>query len=163
MSAQGRRPSWLHFSMDMRTFAYLAAISFGAGILFGLAPALQLAKVDVNAAIKDGGQGAEGPQGRRLAGLLVGFQMALCVVLLAASGLLIHSSVNLYRAPLAIDTSNLLTMRVDLPETKYGDADTVLAFYRSLKSGLGSLPGVTDVAPRPAVALVGLAHRSRRG
>jgi putative ABC transport system permease protein len=146
LSAQGRRPSWLHFSMDLRTFAYLAAISLGAGILFGLAPALQLAKVDVNAAIKDGGRGAEGPRGRRMAGLLVGFQMALCVVLLAASGLLIHSSINLYHAPFAVDPSNLLTMRVDLPEAKYGSSERVLEFYRNLKSALGGLPGVTDVA-----------------
>src|SRR5580693_9542596 len=114
-SAQGRRPSWLHFSMDARTFAYLAAISLGAGILFGLAPALQLAKIDVNSTIKDGGRGAEGPRGRRLAGLLVGFQMALCVVLLAASGLLIHSAVNLYATPLAVNPENIITMRLDLP------------------------------------------------
>src|SRR5208282_4218263 len=42
MTAQGRRPSWIHFSMDARGFLYLAAISIGAGLLFGLAPALQL-------------------------------------------------------------------------------------------------------------------------
>ncbi|MGA2593193.1 MAG: ABC transporter permease, partial [Bryobacteraceae bacterium] len=50
MTAQGRRPSWIQFTMDARGFAYLAAISIGAGILFGLAPALQLARVDVNSA-----------------------------------------------------------------------------------------------------------------
>lgn len=146
MSAQGRRPSWIHFSMDARGFAYLAAISIGAGILFGLAPALNLARVDVSSAIKDGGRGAEGPRGRRFAGLLVGFQMALCVVLLAASGLMIHSTVNLYTAPLAIDPANVLTMRVDLPEAKYATSESVSGFYRSLKATLGSLPGVTQVA-----------------
>jgi predicted permease len=146
MSAQGRRPSWISFSMDARGFAYLAAISVGAGILFGLAPALNLAKVDVNSAIKDGGRGAEGPRGRRLAGLLVGFQMALCVVLLAASGLMIHSTVKLYNAPLAVDPSNVLTMRVDLPEAKYGTADNVRGFYDRLKTALTGLPGVREVS-----------------
>jgi predicted permease len=146
MSAQGHRPSWIQFSMDARGFAYLAAISVGAGILFGLAPAMQLAKVDVNSAIKDGGRGAESPRGRRLASLLVGFQMALCVVLLAASGLMIHSTVNLYNAPLSIDPSNVLTMRVDLPEAKYPNADSVSGFYRRLKTALGALPGVTEVS-----------------
>jgi predicted permease len=146
MSAQGRRPSWIHFSIDARGFAYLAAVSIGAGLLFGLAPALQLAKVDVNKSIKDGGRGAEGPRGRRLAGLLVGFQMALCVILLAASGLMIHSTVKLYSAPLAIDPSNVLTMRVDLPQAKYPNAASVGAFYRRLKSTVASLPGVTGVS-----------------
>jgi putative ABC transport system permease protein len=146
MSSQGRRPSWIHFSMDARGFAYLAAISIGAGILFGMAPALQLARVDVNSAIKDGGRGAEGPRGRKLAGLLVGFQMALCVILLAASGLMIHSAVNLYNAPLAFDPSNVLTMRVDLPATKYSSPASVRAFFERLKTAIAPLPGVTQVS-----------------
>jgi len=146
MTAQGRRPSWIQFTMDARGFAYLAAISIGAGILFGLAPALQLARVDVNSAVKDGGRGAEGPRSRCLAGLLVAFQMALCVVLLAASGLMIHSTVKLYNAPLAIDPANVLTMRVDLPETKYATPDRVNQFYRGLETTLGGLPGVTRVS-----------------
>ena len=146
MTAQGHRPSWIHFSMDARGFLYLAGISIAAGILFGLAPALQLAKVDVNSAIKDGGRGAEGPRGRKLAGLLVGFQMALCVILLAASGLMIHSTVKLYSAPLSFQSANVLSMRVDLPETKYGNADSVRGFYNRLKSELAHLPGVTEVS-----------------
>jgi predicted permease len=146
MTTQGHTPSWVHFSMDARSFTYLAAISIGAGILFGLAPALQLAKVDVIAAIKDGGRGAEGPRGRKLAGVLVGFQMALCVILLAAGGLMIHSTVNLYNAPMSIDASNVLTMRLGLPETKYASEDSVRSFYRQLKTKLASLPGVGSVA-----------------
>jgi len=146
MTAQGRRPSWIHFTIDARGFAYLAAISIGAGVLFGLAPALQLARVDVYNSIKDGGRGAEGPHSSRLAGLLVGFQMALCVVLLAASGLLIHSTVKLYNAPLGVDPANVLTMRVDLPETKYATQERISEFYRALETTLGSLPAVTRVA-----------------
>jgi predicted permease len=155
LSAQGRRPSWIHFSLDTRAFLYLTAISLGAGILFGLAPALQLAKVDVIGAIKDGQRGGEGPRGRRLAGLLVGFQMALCVVLLAASGLLIHSSVNLYKSSMSVDTSNLLTMRIDLTAARYANAASVLAFYRRLNASLTSLPGVTGVALGSHMPLLG--------
>jgi len=146
LSQQGHTPSWVHFSMDARSFAYLAAISIGAGILFGLAPALQLAKVDVIGAIKDGGRGAEGPRGRKLAGALVGFQMALCVILLAAGGLMIHSTVNLYSMPLSIDPSNVLTMRLGLPDTKYASEDSVRSFYQHLKTELASVPGAKSVA-----------------
>lgn len=147
MASQGRVPSWVHFSIHWRGFAYLAAITLGAGVLFGLAPALDLSKVDVNNMVKDGGAGAAGgARGRRLAGLLVGFQMALCVILLAGAGLMIRSSVNLYAAPMAINPSNILTMRLTLPETKYGRPDRVRDFYRRLKTSLGALPGVSRVA-----------------
>jgi hypothetical protein len=81
-----------------------------------------------------------------MAGLLVGFQMALCVILLAASGLTIHSTVKLYSAPLAIDPSNVLTMRVDLPQAKYTNTPSVSAFYRKLKTTVAGLPGVTEVS-----------------
>jgi hypothetical protein len=147
MTAGERVPSWIHFTMNPRAFLYLAGISLGAGILFGLAPALELAKVDVNSAIKDGGRGGEsGARSRRLAGLLVGFQMALCVVLLAGAGLMIHSTVNLYRVPLSINPVNILTMRLGLSETKYSTEESVRTFYGRLKTELASLPGVTEVA-----------------
>src|SRR5256884_3329233 len=54
------KPLWLHLSLDRNALIYLAAISVGTGILFGLAPALRLAKTDVNAALKDGGSGMSG-------------------------------------------------------------------------------------------------------
>jgi putative ABC transport system permease protein len=147
MAAHGRVASWIHFSISTRGFIYLAAISIGAGILFGLAPALELSKVDVNSAIKDGGHGTAGRvAGRRFAGLLVGFQTALCVILLSGAGLMIHSAVNLYNAPLEVNPSNILTMRIELPETKYAGKESVSAFYRRLKTALGALPGVSEVA-----------------
>jgi len=52
------KPVWLNLSLDKTAFAYLAAISIGTGILFGLASALRLARIDVHAAIKDGAQGS---------------------------------------------------------------------------------------------------------
>ncbi len=147
MASHGRVASWIHFSINARGFVYLVAISAGAGILFGLAPALELSKVDVNSAIKDGGHGAAGRvAGRRFAGLLVGFQTALCVILLSGAGLMIHSAVNLYNAPMEVNPSNILTMRLELPGAKYAGNDSVRAFYRRLKTALGALPGVSEVA-----------------
>jgi predicted permease len=143
LSANARRPSWISFSIDARAFVYLAAVSIGAGILFGLAPALQLAKIDLNHAIKDGGHGSEGGKwGRRLSSLLVVFQMALCVILLTGAGLMIHSSVNLYHAPMTIDPSNVLTMHISLPLAKYKSPADQAEFYSRLKTRLEALPGV---------------------
>ncbi|HKE26358.1 MAG TPA: ABC transporter permease, partial [Bryobacteraceae bacterium] len=147
VTSTARLPSWMDFTMNTRAFVYLAAISIGAGILFGLAPALQLARVDVNSGIKEGGRGAEGGmRSRRLSSLLVAFQMALCVVLLAGAGLMIHSSVKLYNAPIALNPANVLTMRISLPETKYPGRQDRLGFYRQLKAKLAALPGVQVVS-----------------
>ena len=137
------KPVWMNLSLDRTAFVYLAAISIGTGILFGLAPALRLTRIDIHSAIKDGGHGAVG--GRRgvsLAGLLIVFEMAICIVLLAGAGLMIRSAVNLYGAPVGVNTSDVLTMRLNLPAAKYPRPEDQIAFHRLLKARLESLPGV---------------------
>jgi putative ABC transport system permease protein len=147
LTATKGRISLIDFSMNLRVFAYLAAISIGAGILFGLAPAFRLVKVDVNSAVKDGGHGAAGGQrGQRIATGLVVFQMALCLVLLTGAGLMIRSAINTYGAPTGVNASNVLTMQVSLPEAKYPRANDQVSFHRRLKAKLESLPGVESVS-----------------
>lgn len=147
VTAKMPRPAWMDFSMNPRVLFYFAAITIGASVLFGLAPALHLARVDVNHAIKDGGQGASGGmRGRTIGNVLVAFEMALCTVLLAGAGLLIRSSLNVYRAPVGVDTANVLTMQIDLPEGKYRRDEQQVAFHEQLKARLESLAGVEGVA-----------------
>jgi putative ABC transport system permease protein len=142
-TAKMPRPAWMDFSMNPHVLFYFAAITIGTSVLFGLAPALHLARVDVNHAIKDGGQGASGgTRGRAIGNLLVAFEMALCTVLLAGAGLLIRSSLNVYRAPIGVDTSNVLTMQIDLPQGKYRRDEEQVAFHEQLKARLESLAGV---------------------
>ena len=137
------KPAWLNLSLDPTAFAYLAAISVTTGILFGLAPALRLAKVDVNSAIKDGGQGVAGARrGVSVSNLLVVAEMALCIVLLTGAGLMIRSTVNLYGAPIGANTTNVLTARVNLPEAKYPLPADQINFHGELKSRIGALAGV---------------------
>jgi len=137
------RISWVDFSINSRAFVYLAAISIGAGILFGLAPALRLAKTDVNSAVKDGGYGAAGARrGQRLASALVVFEMVLCIVLLSGASLMIRSSINTYSAPIGVNAANVLTMMINLPEAKYPRAQDLVVFHRRLKSRVESLAGV---------------------
>lgn len=140
-------PVWLNLSLDRTAFLYLAGISIGSGILFGLAPAFRLAKVEVHTAMKDGGQGVAGS--RRvlsLANALVALQMALSMVLLAGAGLMIRSAVNLYAAPIGVDPAKVLTMHVSLPAAKYPGNDQQIAFHRTLKERLSSIPGVESTA-----------------
>jgi putative ABC transport system permease protein len=138
------KPAWLHLSLDRNAFFYLAAISIGTGILFGLAPALRLAKTDVNLALKEGGGsgGVGSKSSLRLSNVLVAAQMALCVVLLADAGVLIRSAVNMYAAPIGVNTRNVLTMRIDLPEAKYANAASWVAFQGRLAKRLDAVPGV---------------------
>ncbi|HKX00245.1 MAG TPA: ABC transporter permease [Bryobacteraceae bacterium] len=136
------RPAWLDLSMNTSVLAYLAAVSIGTGILFGLAPALELSKVDVNSAIKNGGHGSTGGRRGRLSSILVISEVGLCVVLLAGAGLLIRSAVKLYGTPIGVNAANVLTMQIDLPEAKYSRADDEISFHERLKTRMESLPGV---------------------
>jgi putative ABC transport system permease protein len=127
------KPVWLHLSLDRSAFFYSAAISISTGILFGLAPALRLAKTDVNAALKDGGSGLVGSKfSSRFSNVLLAFQMALCVMLLAGAGLMIRSAVKLYSAPIGVNTADVLTMRINLPEAKYAKPESWITFHEDL-------------------------------
>jgi putative ABC transport system permease protein len=142
-SVRDRIPSWMNFSMDYRGFAYLAAVSVGTGLLFGLAPALRLSKLDVNTSLREGGRGSSGgPRARYLSALLVITEMALAVVLLAGAGLMIRSFLNIYQTNVGVNTKNVLVMRLFLPEAKYPRAEDQIAFHQRLKARLDALPGV---------------------
>jgi putative ABC transport system permease protein len=146
LNVHNRIPGWIDFSMDYRGFAYLAAISLGTGLLFGMAPALRLSRLDVNASLKDGGRGSSGGgRGRYLAGILVVMEMALAVVLLAGAGLTIRSFLNIYRTRTGVNEKNVLVMRLQLPEAKYPHPQERISFHERLKARLEALPGV-DVA-----------------
>jgi predicted permease len=141
------KPPWLNLSFDRTAFIYLTAISVTAGILFGIAPALRLANIDVHTAIKDGALGTTGGRrGLSIANLLVMIETTLCLILLVGAGLMIHSAVKLYDAPVGVNTSNVLTMRVNLPEAKYPAPGDLLDFHRTLQTKLDALAGVESTA-----------------
>jgi predicted permease len=142
-SVRAQVPAWMSFQMDFRGFIYLAAISLGAGLLFGLAPALRLARMDVNASLREGGRGSTGGGRRgRLSALLVVTEMALAVVLLSGAGLMIRSFLKIYNTNTGVDPKNILVMRLMLPDVKYPKPDDKISFHDRLKAKLDSLPGV---------------------
>jgi predicted permease len=142
-AVRDRVPAWMNFWMDYRGFSYLAAISIGTGLLFGFAPALRLSKLDVNTSLREGGRGSSGGvRARYLSGLLVVTEMALAVVLLAGSGLMIRSFLNVYGSKTGVNIRNVLVMRLFLPETKYPRPEDQISFHERLKARLEALPGV---------------------
>jgi putative ABC transport system permease protein len=141
------KPAWIDFSMDPRALAYLAAITITTAILFGLAPALRLSRLDLNTTLKDGGRGAgAGIRGKYLSGVLVVVEMTLAVVLLTGAGLMIRSFLLAYQRAPGVETANILTMSLQLPLARYDKPADQVEFQRQLTEHLRSLPGVENVA-----------------
>jgi len=140
-------PSYLTFNVDYRVIFYLVSITIGTGILFGLVPALRLAKLDINAVLKDGGQGAgTGWRARRLSTLLVVGEMALAFVLLAGAGLMIRSFLKMALTPIGARTDHLMSMDILLRAKRYPTDASRIVFYQQLTKRLETLPGVAMVA-----------------
>ena len=101
-----------------------------AGISFGIFPAVQLVRVDLNATLRAEGRSASlGRSGSKTRALLVVGQIALSLVLLIAAGLLLRSFNRLLHVDPGFDAHNLLTMNVSLSTTKYAKPDQQIAFF----------------------------------
>jgi predicted permease len=124
---------------------YLAAVCVGTGILFGLAPALRSARVDLNETLKEGGRGGSG-RSHWLSSTLVVLQFMLAVVLLAASGLMMRSLVAGQRINPSVPSAHVLTARVALPNSRYADKAARLRFYEDALPRIAAMPGVTQAA-----------------
>ena len=148
------KPYWMTFTLDNIVFAYLAAICVGTGLLFGLAPALHVTRTDVHEVLKEGGgrSGSGGMRARRWTGALIVVEVMLTLVLLAGAGFMMRSFLTLYQTNLGIDTSHLLTMRMNLPLSKYSKPELRTLLYQRLEERLrhaGALQAgaVTSHAP----------------
>jgi putative ABC transport system permease protein len=150
------KPYWMRFTFDPIVFGYLALICLATGILFGLAPALQVSKTNVNEILKEGGRGTAG--GRRaqwMTSTMVVVELALTIVLLVGAGLMIRSFLKLYSFDLGAETSMLLTMRTELPTQKYPKPEPRQAFYETLLGRLEAIPGMQAVAVASAIPFGG--------
>jgi putative ABC transport system permease protein len=123
-------------------------------VIFGLAPAFQAVKFDLQAALKEGGRtSALGKGGRRLRNALVVTEVALSLVLLAGAGLLIRSFWRLQQVDTGLRTEHLLTMQLFPPASTYPGDLQVAAFYEDLLQRVRSLPGVTDAAAASGIPI----------
>jgi predicted permease len=141
------KPFWIVFDMDFQVFGYLAALCVGSGLVFGLAPAIQLSRADLITTLKEGGRGSSGGGGsRRLSGFLVVSEVALSVVLLAGAGLMIRSFLNTYGITNALDGERYVVMRMNLAESKHKSPASRLALYERLEPLIEATPGVESGA-----------------
>jgi putative ABC transport system permease protein len=125
------------------------------GLLFGLAPALQSARLNLTEALKEGGRGAGGGRRRhQTLNLLVVGEVAIAVVLLIGAGLLINSFVRLQQISTGFDEKNLLTARIDIPNP-YAQPEKKKQFFEQLQQRIAALPGVEAVGLITELPLAG--------
>ena len=139
-------PGWHKLEVDRTTMLFTLIISVFTGLLFGLIPALQATKMNLNEALKEGGRGSSGKSARnRTRSLLVVSEVALSMVLLIGSGLMIRSFVELLRSDFGVRSAGVLTMQVSLPGERYSPPQQRINFYEQLLGRLATLSAVSKV------------------
>jgi putative ABC transport system permease protein len=143
--------------IDARVLAFTLVVSLVTGLVFGLAPALQISKPDLNSVLKEGGRtgGAGGLRQRRLRGLLVVAEVALSLTLLIGAGLMVRSFVELMRVPSGLNAGNVVTMNLALPGLKYTKDEQVAGFYAQALERIAAVPGVEAVGATTNLPLGG--------
>ncbi len=130
--------------LNVTVLMWTLLLSFITGIVFGLAPALHITRLNLNDSLKEGAKGDSGQASgsRRLRNVLVVSEIALAVVLLASAGLLVKSFINLQQVNRGFDSQNVLTMVVRLPEAIYKEDPQFVRFFRQALEHIQALPGV---------------------
>ena len=147
-------PRYNAITIDARVLVFTLGVSLLTTVIFGLLPAFQIARVDVQNALNESGRsGTASRRQGRLRDLLVAVEMALALVLLIGAGLMIQSFVKLRKVDTGFSAQNVLTMRIPLPESKYAipqaltaPAPAGLAFYDQLLERINALPDVQSAA-----------------
>jgi putative ABC transport system permease protein len=130
----------VNISGTVLAFTFVTTIL--TGVLFGLAPALEASRRDLTQSLKEGGASGDSRSKHRAHNALVVAEVALSVVVLIASGLLLHSFWCLMRVRLGFDPANVLTTEVSLVSPRYDDQQRRESFFRDLKDRLQSAPAV---------------------
>jgi putative ABC transport system permease protein len=141
----GHLPRVGEASMDYRLLGFTALLSLLTGVVFGLVPAWQAAKLNLNETLKEGGQ-TTARSGQQMRSLLVVTEVALTLVLLIGAGLLVRSFLRLQQVDVGFNPQNLLTAQINLPLEQYPDGPQWSSFFNRLLERVEALPGVQSVA-----------------
>ena len=139
--------------LDGGVLVFTLVISFVTGILFGMAPALQLPKLSIHEVVNDGGRGSTGSRRRWLRQSLVVAEVAAALVLLIGAGLLINSFWRLLRTDRGFDERNVLT--VNLMLSRYSIPEQQINFLRTVLERVAQTPGARAVGLTSALPLRG--------
>jgi putative ABC transport system permease protein len=142
--------------LQMEVLLFATAITGLAAVLFGLAPAIRAARVDLQSSLRDGGKAALNGGGRdRVRMVMVVAEIAITVVLLVGSGLLLRSAEKLKQVPLGFNPHDVITARLALPAARYGSDEMVADAYRRMLAPLRDTSGVRHAAASSHIPLTG--------
>jgi putative ABC transport system permease protein len=131
-------------ALDSRALGFTLLVTLLTGVIFGLAPALQASKPNLNETLKEGGRGSTGGHHRVRSSLVIS-EVALALVLLVCAGLMIRSFLRLQQVSPGFNPSNALAVAVSLPGKKYPEGDQQAAFFTQLVEKVAALPTVQAV------------------
>ncbi len=143
------KPFWIQFDMDYLAFGYFAAISILSGILFGLAPAINASRSDLNSTLKDNARTSGSASKGRLTGTLVVLQFSMTVTLLANAGLMVRSILSVQSSNEFVPSDEIIVAGINLPSKKgerYSEKGDRIQFYNELVRRVKSIPGVSYAA-----------------
>jgi putative ABC transport system permease protein len=141
-----RRPEAVE--LDWHVLAFTAGIAFASAMIFGLAPALRISRLNINRTLREsqGLQTTGGPGSNFLRNAFVVSEIAFATVLLIAAVFTMRSFARLLETDHGFDTRNLLTFRINLPERKYDKPEQRGQFFDELTLRLRTLPGMAAVS-----------------
>jgi predicted permease len=150
------QPAPMQVDFDWPVLVFTVAVSLGTGLLFGMVPAWQATRTDVNTALKDASHATANRHKMWFGKGLVVFQLALSTLLLIGAGLFVRTLVNLSHRPLGFRADHILLFRLSPPRTRYTDVQMV-ALYRQVEEKLAAIPGVRSVS-MSNIAILGDGH-----
>jgi putative ABC transport system permease protein len=140
--AQGL-PHIAQINVNLTVCAFTFALAIGSTVLFGLVPALQVSRANVNESLQQGAKGSTGGlHTNRLRAFLVVSQVSLSLLLLAGAGLLIKSFFNLRATNPGFDPVQLMTMQLTLPRVRYPEVDQQIRAHDAIMEKISTIPGV---------------------
>jgi putative ABC transport system permease protein len=147
-------PEWI--AIDGAVLAFTVVIAVLAGILFGLAPAIQTSRSRLYESLKEGSRGSTSGRRSQIArSVLVVSEVAFSLMLLVGAGLLVRSFVLMMSEPLGFEPENLLTMQIFLPESHYPQPANLQNFYQAVVDRAAALPGVKSATAVNFLPLTG--------
>lgn len=149
-------PRVKEIKLDGWALGFSLLISIATGLVFGLVPALQSSKPDMNEALKEGSRSASGSIRRnKTRSLFVIAEVAICLVLLIGAGLMIKSFAKVINVSPGFNPENVLAMNVALSGPRYGGSEQVAGFYKRSLERLSSVPGVQSAAATTGLPMAG--------
>jgi putative ABC transport system permease protein len=133
-------------AVDGRVLGFTFLLSLITGVVFGLAPALQASRTELNESLKEGGRSEKGSGSHRLRSALVVAEVALSLMLLIGAGLMIKSFWKLQQVDPGFDPQNLLSFQITLPASRYAERPERSIFYQQVLEKISTLPGVKAAA-----------------